>query len=175
MHMQRGELFSADCPSCEVLKHLTRRWGVLVLVALLAGTHRFSELRRKFGGVSEKMLAQTLQLLDGDGFVRRKSYPIVPPHVEYNLSPREVEAARQVEALADWIEANLSRIMDERRARECLGDGEAHSDDHALGESGIETTQAMASKESMPSGQGVSTSNLLEVTANMCSHWAERE
>jgi DNA-binding HxlR family transcriptional regulator len=49
------------------LKHVTSRWGVLVLVALLAGTHRFSDLRRKVGGVSEKMLAQTLQRLEGDG------------------------------------------------------------------------------------------------------------
>jgi DNA-binding HxlR family transcriptional regulator len=117
-HMLRGELFAADCPSREVLKHVTSRWGVLVLVALLMGTHRFSELRRKIGGVSEKMLAQTLQWLEGDGFVLRKSYDVVPPHVEYSLTPMGVEAARQVEALADWIEANLGRIMDGRRARE---------------------------------------------------------
>lgn len=120
VYMRRGELFSPDCPSREVLKHITSRWGVLVLVALLAGTHRFSELRRKIGGVSEKMLAQTLQWLESDGFVLRKSYPVVPPHVEYSLSPLGVEVARQVESLADWIEGNLSRIMDGRRARTSL-------------------------------------------------------
>ncbi|MDP3374593.1 MAG: helix-turn-helix domain-containing protein, partial [Hydrogenophaga sp.] len=54
--MARGELFAAECPSRAVLQHVTSRWGVLVLVALLAGTHRFSDLRRKIGGVSEKML-----------------------------------------------------------------------------------------------------------------------
>jgi len=116
--MQRGELFSADCPSREVLQHITSRWGVLLLVALLGGTHRFSDLRRKVGGVSEKMLAQTLQWLEGDGFVLRKSYPVVPPHVEYSLTPLGLEVARQVEGLADWIEGNLHRIMELRRSRE---------------------------------------------------------
>lgn len=115
--MRRGELFSADCPSRDVLQHVTSRWGVLVLVALLAGTHRFSDLRRKIGGVSEKMLAQTLQWLESDGFVLRKSYPVVPPHVEYSLTPLGLEVARRVEALADWIEGNLPSIMEVRRLR----------------------------------------------------------
>jgi DNA-binding HxlR family transcriptional regulator len=100
-----------------VLQHVTSRWGVLVLVALLAGTHRFSDLRRKIGGVSEKMLAQTLQWLESDGFVLRKSYPVVPPHVEYSLTPLGLEVARRVEALADWIEGNLPSIMEARRLR----------------------------------------------------------
>lgn len=115
--MERGELFAAECPSREVLQHVTSRWGVLVLVALLAGTHRFSDLRRKIGGVSEKMLAQTLQWLEGDGFVLRTQYPVVPPHVEYSLTPMGVEVARQVEGLADWIEVNLTRILSGRRER----------------------------------------------------------
>jgi len=114
--VRRGELFSAACPSRDVLKHVTSQWGVLVLVALLGGTHRFSELRRKVGGVSEKMLAQTLQSLEGDGFVLRTSFPVVPPHVEYNLTPLGIEVGQRVEALADWIEENLSLIMDARRA-----------------------------------------------------------
>ena len=109
--MRRGVLFSEKCPSREVLKHVTSRWGVLVLVALLGGTHRFSDLRRKIGGVSEKMLAQTLQWLEGDGFVLRTAYPVVPPHVEYSLTPLGLEVAQQVEGLADWIEENLPRIM----------------------------------------------------------------
>jgi DNA-binding HxlR family transcriptional regulator len=107
----RGNLFAEQCPSREVLKHVTSRWGVLVLVALLAGTHRFSELRRKVGGVSEKMLSQTLQWLEGDGFVLRKSYPVVPPHVEYTLTPLGQEVALRVQGLADWIEVNLASIM----------------------------------------------------------------
>ncbi len=59
--LKEGNLFAEQCPSREVLKHVTSRWGVLILVALREGTHRFSDLRRKIGGVSEKMLAQSLQ------------------------------------------------------------------------------------------------------------------
>ena len=112
----RGDLFSEKCPSREVLKHITSRWGVLILVALLGGMHRFSDLRRKVGGVSEKMLAQTLQGLEGDGFVLRKSYPVVPPHVEYSLTPLGMEVASKVEDLADWIEENLLQILDAQQA-----------------------------------------------------------
>jgi DNA-binding HxlR family transcriptional regulator len=109
--MRRGELFSVQCPSREILKHVTSRWGVLVLVALMEGTHRFSDLRRKVGGVSEKMLAQTLQYLEKDGFIDRVSFPVVPPHVEYSLTPLGRDIGRKVEALADWIETNLPIIM----------------------------------------------------------------
>ncbi|WP_033407068.1 winged helix-turn-helix transcriptional regulator [Uliginosibacterium gangwonense] len=108
---QKGNLFAEQCPSRDVLKHVTSRWGVLVLVALRSGTHRFSELRRKVDGVSERMLAQTLQWLEADGFVARKSYPIVPPHVEYSLTPLGLEVSAKVEALADWIEYNLPQIL----------------------------------------------------------------
>jgi len=111
-----GMVFSPDCPSRQVLQTVTSRWAVLVLVALLAGTHRFSELRRKIGGVSEKMLAQTLQTLEQDGFVARKSFPVVPPHVEYSLTPMGNEIAKQVEAMTDWINQNLYRIMQHKRA-----------------------------------------------------------
>lgn len=112
--MQRGVLFSEKCPSREVLKHVTSRWGGLVLVALRGGTHRFSDLRRLIGGVSEKMLAQTLQWLEADGFVLRIAYPVVPPHVEYSLTPLGTEVAAQVAGLADWIEVNLPRILNAR-------------------------------------------------------------
>ncbi|HBH15162.1 MAG TPA: transcriptional regulator, partial [Leclercia adecarboxylata] len=59
--MRDGNLFAELCPSRDVLKHVTSRWGVLILVALRQGTHRFSDLRRKMGGVGEKMFAQSLQ------------------------------------------------------------------------------------------------------------------
>lgn len=109
--MQRGDLFAEKCPSREVLKHVTSRWGVLLLVALLSGTQRFSDLRRKVNGISEKMLAQTLQWLEADGFVERISYPVVPPHVEYTLTQSGIEIAKKVEALADWIELHLPEII----------------------------------------------------------------
>jgi len=112
--LRRGELLSADCPSREVLKHVTSRWGVLVLMVLLEQTCRFSDLRRRVDGVSEKMLAQTLQWLAADGFVIRTAYDEVPPHVDYRLTPLGEEVARQVTSLADWIEVNLPRILSSR-------------------------------------------------------------
>lgn len=113
--MRRGEVLSPDCPSREILKHVTSQWGVLVLVALLGGTLRFSELRRRVGVISEKMLTQTLQQLEQDGFVQRVSYPVVPPHVEYSLTPLGEGISLKVEALTDWIEVNLSDILENQQ------------------------------------------------------------
>lgn len=106
----RGNLLAEQCPSREVLKHVTSRWGVLVLIVLEGGTLRFSELRRRIGGVSERMLAQTLQWLEGDGLVLRVAHDVVPPHVEYSLTPLGEQAASLVRQLADWIEGNIGAI-----------------------------------------------------------------
>ncbi|MEI8633610.1 helix-turn-helix domain-containing protein [Vibrio sp. PP-XX7] len=76
---QKPDVFAAPCPSREILKHISSRWGMLILLSLQDGTHRFSELRRRIGGISEKMLAQTLQVLADDGLVQRTAYPVVPP------------------------------------------------------------------------------------------------
>ncbi|CDG83755.1 winged helix-turn-helix transcriptional regulator [Janthinobacterium agaricidamnosum] len=118
LYAQRGQLLAADCPSRSVLSHITSRWGVLVLVVLLQGTRRFSELRREVGGVSEKMLAQTLDALTGDGFILRQAYLEIPPKVEYSLTPLGIEAAQRLALLVDWIEDNYPRI---EAAREALG------------------------------------------------------
>ena len=83
-------------------------------MSLRQGTHRFSELRRKIGGVSEKMLAQSLQTLAEDGFVLRVSHPVVPPFVEYSLTPMGEEVAEHVATLTDWIEVNLPRVLNAR-------------------------------------------------------------
>ena len=107
---------ASECPSHSVLTHICSRWSVLVLVVLRDGMHRFSELRRKIGGVSEKMLSQTLQNLEHDGFVERHALPVVPPHVEYRLTPMGEEVAAQVDGLASWIEVNLPRILEAREA-----------------------------------------------------------
>lgn len=110
--LERGDLLAEACPSREVLKHVTSRWGVLVLIVLETRMHRFAELRRAIGGVSERMLAQTLRWLEGDGLVQRTAYDVVPPHVEYRLTPLGRDAARRVRDLADWIETNLPRVLE---------------------------------------------------------------
>ena len=104
------DVMSPRCPSRRILNHVTSRWGVLVLVAQQTETLRFSQLRRRIGGVSERMLAQTLQTLEADGFVHRRAFSSVPPHVEYSLTPLGQEVALRVHALAVWIEGNLDRI-----------------------------------------------------------------
>jgi DNA-binding HxlR family transcriptional regulator len=114
--VQRAELMAADCPSRAVLAHITSRWGVLVLVVLLDGTHRFSQLRRAVGGVSEKMLAQTLDALAYDGLVLRVAQQVLPPHVEYSLTPLGREAAERLEVLVDWIEDNFPQIKEAQDA-----------------------------------------------------------
>ena len=112
--IRRGEVLDPNCPSREILRHITSRWGLLVLIALSEETLRFSELRRKVGGVSEKMLAQTLQAFEEDGFIDRRSYPVVPPHVEYRLTPLGIEVKYQIAGLANWLESNLHRVMKQR-------------------------------------------------------------
>ena len=112
------DVFSAQCPSRGVLDHVTSRWAVLVLSALADEMHRFSALRRRIGGVSEKMLAQTLTTLEQDGFVERTAYPEVPPRVEYRLTPLGREVAERVGALKEWIEQNLPRVERARAAGE---------------------------------------------------------
>jgi DNA-binding HxlR family transcriptional regulator len=116
LHALVPDVNAASCPSRVILEHVTSRWGVLVLAALLDGTHRFSELRRAIAGVSEKMLAQTLQTLERDGFVHREAHPVIPPHVDYSLTPVGEEAARQVWALARWVEGRVPDVMTARDA-----------------------------------------------------------
>jgi DNA-binding HxlR family transcriptional regulator len=108
--MQRGDVFEPRCPSRKILKHVTSTWGLLTLIALKTGTLRFSELRRKVSGVSERMLSQTLQNLEADGLVIRHSYPVVPPHVDYTLTDLGRQAADHVETLSNWIEDNLPAL-----------------------------------------------------------------
>jgi len=107
----RGELLNVNCPSREVLKRITSRWSVLVLLARRAETLRFSELRRRIGGIRERMLAQTLRYREEDGFIERIAYEVVPPHVEYRLTALGHEVEGQVIGLADWLESNVHRII----------------------------------------------------------------
>jgi DNA-binding HxlR family transcriptional regulator len=113
---ESADVMAADCPSRAVLRDLTSRWGVLVMLALATGPHRFGALRRRVRGVSERMLTETLKALENDGFVLREAHDVVPPHVVYSLTPLGEEAAGHLSALTVWIEDNLPRILSSRPA-----------------------------------------------------------
>ena len=98
------------------MQHLTSRWGTLVLVSLHSGTKRFSELRRSIDSVSERILTQTLQELEADGMLIRKSYNTVPPQVDYTLTEFESQASNKMFELVDWLETNLGKILESKRA-----------------------------------------------------------
>ena len=110
-----GQVLSNECPSREILEHLTTKWSVLVLRCLSDGVHRFSELKQRIEGVSEKMLAQTLKVLEKDGFLIRTVYPVVPPKVEYQLTILGSQAAEKLNHLIGWIERNLPEIMENKQ------------------------------------------------------------
>lgn len=110
-HWQRGNVLAADCPSRLVLQHMTNRWGTLVMIALATRPHRFAELRRAVGGVSERMLSQTLKELEQDGMVLRTAHDVVPPHVDYELTALGRQAADLLVPLVAWIESNLPVIL----------------------------------------------------------------
>lgn len=109
------DVFSSVCPSREILGHVTSPWGSLILVLLLEKTHRFSELKKRIGGISEKMLAQNLRNLEKDGFVLRKDYGEMPPKVDYSLTKLGVEVATQVQALVELIRKHFPVLMTHRK------------------------------------------------------------
>jgi DNA-binding HxlR family transcriptional regulator len=101
-----------DCPSRKVLDHVTSTWGLLVLVALANRTLRWSQLRRVVQGVSEKMLAQTLQTLERDRLVHREARPVIPPHVEYSLTGMGEELVERLIPLVAWLAEFAPGIVD---------------------------------------------------------------
>ena len=105
-------VFAANCPSRTVLEHVSSKWGTLVLMILAEGPPvRWSELRRRAEGVSEKMLAQTLRTLVEDGLVHRDARPVVPPYVEYSLTARGRELAALYVPMMIWIADNAAEIL----------------------------------------------------------------
>jgi DNA-binding HxlR family transcriptional regulator len=108
------DVFERACTSRATLEHVTGRWGVLALAALRDGTLRFNALRRRVDGVSEKMLAQTLQTLERDGFVNRHAYPTIPPKVEYTLTPLGRGVAERLFALIAYVEDSMPTVQESR-------------------------------------------------------------
>jgi DNA-binding HxlR family transcriptional regulator len=114
IRIRKGNLFASDCPTRNILDDVTSRWGALVLVLLLESSYRFSELAYLIGGVSEKMLAQTLRVLEEDGFVLRTVHATKPSKVEYSLTPCGRELAERMQALTSYIEGDFARVMAHR-------------------------------------------------------------
>jgi DNA-binding HxlR family transcriptional regulator len=104
-------IFPAGCPSRTVLDHVTSKWGVLILVALSEGPQRWSELRRRAEGISEKMLAQTLKTLEADGLVHRDAQPVIPPRVDYSLTRRGEELSDLLLPLVAWVAEHAEAIV----------------------------------------------------------------
>lgn len=104
-------VFPAGCPSRTVLEHVTSKWGLLILIALSEGEHRWGELRRRADGISEKMLAQSLKTLEQDGLVRRDAEAVIPPRVHYSLTDRGHEVSALLVPLADWAFHNADAIV----------------------------------------------------------------
>ncbi|MFU8928097.1 winged helix-turn-helix transcriptional regulator [Acinetobacter puyangensis] len=113
---RKGYVLAQDCPSRQILMNLTSRWGGLVLIALRGQTLRFGQLRHGIGGISEKMLVQTLKALQQDGFIERQMYAEIPPRVEYCLTEFGEQAAEKVFQLTSWIEESLPDILQRRQA-----------------------------------------------------------
>lgn len=94
----------------EMLSRVGDKWTVLVVTYLGAGEQRFSELGRRVGGISQKMLTTTLRNLERDGFVSRRVEPTSPPRVSYTLTDLGHELLVPVAGLADWTRTNIARI-----------------------------------------------------------------
>lgn len=109
-----ADVFARACVSRGILEHVTGRWGSLAVAALAEGALRFNALRRKVDGVSEKMLAQTLQTLERDGFVHREAEPTIPPRVEYSLTPAGCAVAEKLLDLIEFVEARVPEVMTAR-------------------------------------------------------------
>jgi DNA-binding HxlR family transcriptional regulator len=106
-----GDPYRADCPTRRILDRIGDRWTVLVVGALAAGDARFSELRRRIQGVSQKMLTQTLRGLERDGLVRRTVYAEVPVRVEYALTDAGRTLLDPLVALQAWSTTHLEDVL----------------------------------------------------------------
>ncbi|MFI5781639.1 winged helix-turn-helix transcriptional regulator [Nocardia sp. NPDC051570] len=111
-----ADVFAKNCTSRPVLQNVASRWGTLALVALREGPYRFSALRRRVDGVSERMLSQTLQALERDGMIHREVVQTIPPRVEYTLTDLGARIAEHLEALIITLETNLDTITEAQAA-----------------------------------------------------------
>jgi DNA-binding HxlR family transcriptional regulator len=97
-----------------VLDRIADKWTALIIQVLANGTQRYAELRRTIGGISQKMLTQTLRSLERDGLVVRKVHPVVPPKVEYSLTRLGRTLIDPLHALCRWSERHLPELQANR-------------------------------------------------------------
>lgn len=116
----RWNVYDANCPTRLVLNRIADKWTVLVVSSLEHGTKRFSTLQREIGGVSQKMLTQTLRGLERDGLVSRTIYPTVPPKVEYTLTPLGHTLVGLVDAVRVWSEQHIEDVIRAQTAYDVL-------------------------------------------------------
>lgn len=104
------DIFRADCLSRRVLNLIADEWTPLVIYALEEGTMRFGQLLKRIDGISKKMLTQTLRAMERNGLVQRVVYPVVPPVVEYSLTPLGQTLIEPVHALTNWAYEHLQEV-----------------------------------------------------------------
>ena len=104
------------CEVRQILDRIADKWSLLVIALLEDRTLRFSELRRRVDGISQRMLTVTLRQLERDGLVERTVYPVVPPRVEYALTPMGASLHATIQALVTWTEAHQVQIAAARDA-----------------------------------------------------------
>src|SRR5262249_39994764 len=114
-------VLDAQCPSRLVLNRIAGKWTTLIIQILARGTMRYSALQREIGGISQKMLTQTLRTLERDGLVQRTVHPVVPPKVEYSLTRLGRTLIEPLHALCRWSEKHLAELQANRaRAKQVV-------------------------------------------------------
>ncbi|WP_329049045.1 helix-turn-helix transcriptional regulator [Amycolatopsis sp. NBC_01488] len=107
-----GDPFLADCPARLTVELIADKWTVVVLAGLSKGPVRHGELVELIGGISRKVLTQTLRRLEAHGLVRRHAYDEVPPRVEYELTPLGETLTDPIRSLTEWAKANGNAVLD---------------------------------------------------------------
>ncbi len=103
-----------DCEVRQILDRIADKWSLLAIALLDRRILRFTELRRAIDGISQRMLTVTLRQLERDGLVRRTVHPVVPPRVDYELTPMGMTLHDTIQALVTWTEDNQEAIADAR-------------------------------------------------------------
>ena len=105
-----GNVLSATCPSRAALEVVGSKWALLIVPLLARQPLRNNELLRQVGGISQKMLTQTLRDLERDGLVRRTIYAEIPPRVEYELTPLGHTLCGPLGSLTQWAHDNFEEV-----------------------------------------------------------------